>query len=91
MTDGQIVNTNSLTGLELAKYVLLRLVNDHDNIEKIAVDFDNDEKFVSGVVDFLIDVEWMMQDKNGEFKITGKGKTYTISRKRPLVNFRTST
>ena len=35
-TDDQIVNTNSLSGLELAKYVLSRLTNDQNTIEKIA-------------------------------------------------------
>lgn len=77
-----------LSGLELAKYVLLRLVNDHVEIEKIAVDFDNDVKFISGVVDFLIDIRWITRDKNGEYRMTRDGKTYTISRSRPTVKFR---
>ncbi|MGH9974605.1 MAG: hypothetical protein ACRD8Z_02040, partial [Nitrososphaeraceae archaeon] len=52
-----------LSGLELAKYVQLRLINNHDSIEKIAEDFDNDKKFILGVVEFLYDVKWIKHSK----------------------------
>src|ERR671919_2059915 len=68
-----------LSGLELAKYVLLRLVYDHDSIEKIAVAFDDDKKFILGVVYFLMDIGWVKQDLSGTYRITKKGKMNTIS------------
>ena len=71
-----------LSGLELAKYVLLRLINDHDKIEKIAVDFDDDKKFILGVVDFLKDIGWVKQDPSGTYRITKKGKGNIITRRR---------
>jgi hypothetical protein len=51
--DDQNINVAKLSGLELAKYVQLRLANEHDSIEKIAENFDNDIRFVLGVVYFL--------------------------------------
>jgi hypothetical protein len=38
-----MLNAVNLTGIRLAKYVLNRLTNDHDKIEMIAKDLDNDE------------------------------------------------
>jgi predicted transcriptional regulator len=75
-----------LSGLELAKYVLLRLINDHESIETIAEDFDDDQRFISGVVDFLDDIDWIRQDMNGVYRITTKGKDSVITRQRPLVS-----
>jgi hypothetical protein len=34
--DHQIVTTNELTGVEIIKYLLSRLVKDHDGIERMA-------------------------------------------------------
>jgi predicted methyltransferase len=58
----------------------LRLVNDHDNIEKIAVDFDEDKKFIVGVVDFLTDIGWLKQDEKS-YQITRKGDGYNNTQK----------
>lgn len=88
MTDDQIVNTNSLSGLELAKYVLGRLTNDQNTIEKIAEDFDNNRKFISDVVDFLKDIGWIKQNQDGSYQVTRKGRTSTIKRERPTIYFR---
>lgn len=84
--DNQEFNINTLSGLELAKYVLLRLVNDHDSIEEIAEHSDNDKKLISEVVKFLNDIRWIKQDVNGVYKITTKGKNNMISQQEPLVN-----
>lgn len=78
MIDDQNVNAVNLTGIRLAKYVLNRLTNDHDKIEMIAKDLDNDERFTLGIVNFLLDVDWVKQDSNGAYLITSKGKTSTI-------------
>jgi len=84
--DNQEFNINTLSGLELAKYVLLRLVNDHDSIEEIAEHSDNDKQLISEVVKFLNDIRWIKQDVNGVYKITTKGKNNMISQQEPLVN-----
>ncbi|MGC1132970.1 MAG: hypothetical protein WA941_09105 [Nitrososphaeraceae archaeon] len=44
----------------------MRLVNDHDSIEKIVVDFEEDKKFISEVVYFITDIGWVKQDPNGD-------------------------
>ena len=59
-----------LTGLELAKYILLRLVDNNESIEQLAEDFDNDVRFIDGVVMFLKDVGWIVQDSTGSFQMT---------------------
>jgi hypothetical protein len=83
----EIVISNRLAGLELAKYVQLRLVNEHDSIEKIAEDFDNDTKFIMGIVEFLIDIKWVKQTSTGVYKTTRKGKNSIITRQKWLANF----
>jgi predicted transcriptional regulator len=51
------------------------------------VDFEDDKKFISEVVYFLTDIGWVKQDPNGTYRITKKGKTSTITRKRPSIHF----
>jgi hypothetical protein len=60
---------DTLTGLELAKYISLRLVNNNATIEQVAVDFENDVRFVTRVVKFLKDIGWIKQDSNGSFQM----------------------
>ena len=74
-----------LSGLELAKYVMLRLTNDRDTVKKIAADVDEDETFVIGVVKFLFEVGWIKEDKNGNYLITKKGKNGIITRTKRIV------
>jgi hypothetical protein len=59
---------NELTGLELAKYIFLRLVNNNESIEQLAEDFDNDFRFVSNVVQFLKELRWIRQDSTGGYQ-----------------------
>ena len=59
-----------LGGLELAKYLLLRLVDNNESIERLAQDFDNDVRFINGVVKFLKDVGWIKQDSTGGYQMT---------------------
>jgi hypothetical protein len=61
---------DALTGLELAKYILLRLVDNNETIEQVAVDIENDVRFVTRVVKFLKDVGWIKQDINGSYQMT---------------------
>jgi hypothetical protein len=53
---------DELTGLELAKYILLRLVDNNETIEQVAEDFDNDIRFINRVVKFLQDTGCLKQD-----------------------------
>ena len=50
-----------LSGLELAKYVLMRIA-DNQSIEKISEDFDDDIQFIKGIVILLKDTGWIVQD-----------------------------
>jgi hypothetical protein len=59
-----------LTGLELAKYIMLRLVDNHESIEHLSKDFDNDVRFIERVVDFLKGIKWIEQDHEGLYQIT---------------------
>ena len=60
-----------LAGLELAKYILLRLVDNNESIERLAQDFDNDVRFINGVIKFLEDIGWIKQDSlSGCYKMT---------------------
>jgi hypothetical protein len=87
MANDQTIRTDCLSGLELAKYVVGRLTIDQSSTEKIAEDFDNDKNFISGVVDFLKDIGWVIQDRNGLYQVTRKGQTSTIIRVRPTIDF----
>jgi hypothetical protein len=60
------------------KYVLGRLTNDQSNVERIAADFDDDKEFISGVVNFLKDIGWIKEDKDGSYEITRKGRVNTV-------------
>jgi hypothetical protein len=59
-----------LTGLELAQYILLRLVDNHESIEQLSKDFDNDVRFIERVVKFLNDVKWIELDRDGSYQMT---------------------
>jgi hypothetical protein len=59
-----------LTGLELAKYIMLRLVDNHESIEQLSENFDNDVLFINRVVNFLKDIKWIEQDHSGLFQMT---------------------
>ena len=58
-----------LTGLELAKYILLRLVDNHESIKQISKDFDDDIRFVNSIIKFLKDIKWIEQYGTG-FQMT---------------------
>ena len=59
-----------LVGLKLAKYIVLRLVNNNESIEKESEDFDNDIHFINRVVKFLEDVEWIKQNDSRDYRMT---------------------
>jgi predicted methyltransferase len=61
---------DELVGLELAKYILLRLVVNNESIKRLAEDFDNDVRFINGVIKFLEDVGWIKRDATGGYEMT---------------------
>ena len=61
---------DALTGLELVKYISLRLVDNNETIEQVSIDFENDVRFVTRVVKFLKDVGWIKQVSNGSYQMT---------------------
>jgi predicted transcriptional regulator len=38
----------------------------------------DDKEFISGVVNFLKDVGWIKEDKDGSYEITRKGRANTV-------------
>ena len=78
---------STLSGLALARYVLKRLAVEGDSVKSIAEDFDNDEQYILGIVDFLANVRWLRKDENDAYKITKKGQTNTIEREKIVPNF----
>ena len=63
-----------LRGLSLSIHTLKQLINNHhSNIIDIASKYDRDENFVMSVIDFLKDIRWLSQGKNGKYIITEQG------------------
>ena len=59
---------------------------DNQSVEKISEDFDNDVRFINGVVDFLKDIRWIKQDRiSGLYQITENGRKKANASKRVTV------
>jgi hypothetical protein len=72
----EIQYTERLKGLSLAMHTL-NLLNDEKqdfDITNIANEFDQTEKFVLSVIEFLKDIKWLIQDENGKYSITEQAK-----------------
>lgn len=66
--------SGTLKGLELARYILHKLKDDKDfNIDTIKTEFDNNEKFVKSILEFLKEIEWISEDENGKYSLTSDG------------------
>ena len=65
----------SLSGLELAEYILKRLTEDGYTTEKLTQEFDGNEKYVLSLLDFLKDIRWMKEEYSGKYVITDKAKS----------------
>jgi hypothetical protein len=73
LINDQVARSNELTGLEVAKYLLSKLVRNQDSIERMTEALEYDEKLSSEVLDFFIDARWIRQNTNGTYIITSKG------------------
>ena len=72
----EVQYTERLKGLSLAMHTL-NLLNDEKqdfDITNIANEFDQTEKFVLSVIEFLKDIKWLIQDKDGKYSITEQAK-----------------
>ena len=50
-----------------------KLTYEHKQVEEL-FEFDNNERFVLGVIDFLEDIRWIEKVSDIEYIITEKGK-----------------
>ena len=63
----------------------MRLV-DNQSLEKLAEEFDDDVRFINGIVDFLNDIKWIKQDQiSGLYQITEIGRMKANTSKRVTV------
>jgi hypothetical protein len=72
----EVQYTERLKGLSLAMHTLnlLNGENQDFDISNIANEFDQTEKFVLSVIEFLKDIKWLIQDENGKYSITEQAK-----------------
>ena len=60
-----------------AAHILVRLTNEGKSMRDIAKDFDNNLELVSVWIDYMIGINWMYKDGNGEKWIaTNEGKKW---------------
>ena len=57
------INQAILTKIEIIVMEIRyeRLVN-NQSVERLAAEFDNDARFINGVVEFLVDMDWVKHD-----------------------------
>jgi predicted transcriptional regulator len=67
------VNTDKISGINLAQYILKKLTQDGDTVQTLSHDFDDNEAFVLSVISFLEEVGWMKEAQDGSYMITDKG------------------
>ena len=72
MTD---ITVTRLTGLELAGYVLMRIVGQDDTVEELTQGLDDKESYVSTLTSIREDIGWIEQDPSGKYIITDKGNS----------------
>ena len=66
--------SNRLKGLDLARHILRKLKNNDFDINSIKNDYDDNEKFVISIIEFLKQVEWIKQDEDGKYRLTLEGQ-----------------
>jgi len=65
--------------MDLAQYILHRIKHEENfNVDSIKKEFDNDEKFVKSMLDFLKELEWISEDQNGKYSMTSKGQENSL-------------
>ena len=69
------ITVTRLAGLELAGYVLMRIVGEGDTVEVLTQSLDDKESYVSTLTSILEDIGWIEQDPSGKYIITDKGNS----------------
>jgi Mn-dependent DtxR family transcriptional regulator len=72
MTDSTVTR---LTGLELAGYVLMRIVGEGDTVKELTQGLDDKESYVSTLTSILEDIGWIEEGPSGKYTITDKGNS----------------
>jgi predicted transcriptional regulator len=78
LINDQIACSNELTGLDMAKFLLSKLVMDHGGIEKMTEALDCNYDLVSELLEAFIELGWIKQTANRTYEITTKGKEIII-------------
>jgi hypothetical protein len=71
----QVTNTTELTDLELAKFILSRILKNQNGVDQMEKELDSNERLVSEIVYFFIDIGWVRRNINGTYAITTKCKS----------------
>jgi hypothetical protein len=66
--------TGEPTAPELAKFILSRIVKNQSGVEQMEKELDSNERLVSEIVYFFIDIGWVRRNINGTYAITTKCK-----------------
>ena len=74
----QIACTSELTGLDIVKYLLSKLVKDHGGIERMTNELDCDYGLASELLELFMDMGWIKRNANRTYEITTKGKERAI-------------
>jgi predicted transcriptional regulator len=70
----QIACTSKLTGVDITKYLLSKIINDQAGIKRMTQVLDHDERLVSELLGFFRDAGWIKHNVNHTYEITMKGK-----------------
>ena len=74
MINDQIINTDELTPLEVAKFILSKIIKHHDTIEQMSNELDNNGRLVLQILNFFTSAGWAKRNVNGTYAITAKCK-----------------
>ena len=55
MINGYVTNTSELAGTEITKFILSRIVKNHDNIEEMAEELDSNKRLILEIILSFID------------------------------------
>jgi Mn-dependent DtxR family transcriptional regulator len=69
------ITVTSLSGLALAEYILMRIVENDNTVEKLTQDLDCKENYVTTLASILEDLGWIEQEPGGKYIITDKGNS----------------
>jgi hypothetical protein len=72
MINNQTANTNELTGLEIAKFILSKIAKYENGIKKKEEELVRNERLASEFIYFYIDTGWIRHNANGTYRITSK-------------------